>query len=127
MTQREGFGRRDWIDQTVGVGVAAHEGQLFGLANQLLNLFTAAGLFLIAVSGAVMWWKRRPDGVLGAPLPKGQARFSLALAAILVTLGVLLPLLGVSMIAVFLTERLVLRRLAGPRRWLGLAPHPLST
>jgi uncharacterized iron-regulated membrane protein len=40
--------------------------------------------------------------------------------ALLVALGLFLPLLGVSMLAVLLAERLVLRRLPGARRWLGL-------
>ncbi len=118
--KREGFGQRNWVDQAVGVGVAAHEGQLFGWPNQLLGLFTAASLLAVSVSAAVLWWRRRPDGVLGAPLPAGSPRFSLGLLAIVVMLGVLLPLLGASLILVFLIERLVLCRIPGLCDWLGL-------
>jgi uncharacterized iron-regulated membrane protein len=35
------FGQKPAIDRIIGVGIAAHEGQLFGLGNQLLGLFTA--------------------------------------------------------------------------------------
>ena len=31
------------LDRIVGIGVAAHEGQLFGWFNQLLGLLTAIG------------------------------------------------------------------------------------
>ena len=120
LLKREDFSQRNWVDQAVGVGVAAHEGQLFGWPNQLLGLFTALSLLTVSVSAGVLWWRRRPDGVLGAPIPRGSPRFSTGLLAIVLILGVLLPLLGASLIAVFLVERLVLRRIPGLRDWLGL-------
>ncbi len=122
---RRGFGGRDWVDRTVGVGVAAHEGQLFGLANQLLNLFTALALLAVSASAVVLWRRRKPGGVLGAPLPVGPPRFSGVLLATVLALGLLLPLMGASLVATALLERLVLRRLPGVRDWLGLrAPEP---
>lgn len=60
------------LDGVVSVGIAAHEGQLFGWPNQLLNLFTACGLFIASVSAVVLWWRRRSHGVLVAPLPLGR-------------------------------------------------------
>ena len=122
LLQREDFGQRDWIDQAVGVGVAAHEGQLFGWPNQLIGLFTATSLLAVSISAVVLWWRRRPQGLLGAPIPVGRPRFSTGLLALVVMLGVLLPLFGASLLAVFLAERLVLRRMAGVGRWLGLRP-----
>jgi uncharacterized iron-regulated membrane protein len=118
---RTDFAQRLLLDRMVGTGVAAHEGQLFGLANQLLNLLVAIGLALLAVSGAMMWWKRRPEGTLGAPPPRGGQPLAIGFFATLVALGLFLPLLGGSMLVVLAVERLVLRRLPGPRRWLGLA------
>lgn len=35
------FDDRHWIDRTVGYGIAAHEGALFGVANQILGTLTA--------------------------------------------------------------------------------------
>ena len=52
------------MDRIVGVGIAAHEGQLFGWPNQLLGLLTAVGLILLCASGLIMWWRRREQGVL---------------------------------------------------------------
>jgi uncharacterized iron-regulated membrane protein len=117
---REGFGQKPLVDRIVGVGIAAHEGQLFGWPNQLISLITATGLFTAACSALVLWWRRRPDGVLGAPIPAGPPRFATGLLAIVIILGVLLPLLGVTLILVFLVERLILRHIPGVARWLGL-------
>ena len=117
---RTDFSQRKWLDRVVGTGVAAHEGQLFGLANQLLGLFTAASLFLLAVSALVMWWRRRPAGALGVPQRMHPVRLSPAFVASLVALGVYQPFLGVSMILVVLTERFVLRKIPAVSAWLGL-------
>jgi len=43
------------LDRVVGTGPAVYEGELFGVANQMLSLFAAAGRFLLTVSGLVMW------------------------------------------------------------------------
>ncbi|MEG3123722.1 PepSY-associated TM helix domain-containing protein [Sphingomonas sp. GB1N7] len=118
LTRRD-FAQRHWVDRAVGYGIAAHEGALFGLANQLLGTMTAALLATLAVSGVVMWWRRRPTGLLGAPIPLSRPRFGVLLIGAVVALGVLMPLFGVSLVAVLLLDRLVLRgSVAG--RWLGL-------
>jgi uncharacterized iron-regulated membrane protein len=122
--QRQGFGQLDWVDRTVGVGVAAHEGHLFGWPNQLLNLVTALSLLTVSISAVVLWLRRRPGGALGAPLPGGAPRFAPGLVAIVAGLGVLLPLFGIALIVVALTERLVLRRVPVLNAWLGLRGGP---
>ncbi|WP_294331506.1 PepSY domain-containing protein [uncultured Sphingomonas sp.] len=118
---RKDFAQRRLVDRLVGWGVAIHEGQAFGWLNQLLNLLTALGLILLAVSSVVLWWRRRPEGVLGAPRAGAPAPAAIAFFALVVLLGLFLPLMGVSLVAVLLVERLVLAHLPGTRRWLGLA------
>ncbi|WP_428309784.1 PepSY-associated TM helix domain-containing protein [Hydrocarboniphaga sp.] len=120
IVQRQDFAQRPLLDRIVGTGVAAHEGQLFGWFNQVLGVLTALGLILLCVSALIMWWMRRPSSVLGAPLPLSQPRFAHGFIALLVGLGVFLPMLGVSMIAVLLVERLLLRRLPRAQTFLGL-------
>lgn len=117
---RHDFGSRPLVDRIVDYGVAAHEGQLFGLANQLLNMAVAIGLVTLAISGAVMWWRRRPADALGAPPVRRTSPVAISFVALLVLFGILLPMLGVSMIAVLLGERLLLRRIPAASRWLGL-------
>jgi hypothetical protein len=107
--------------KAANTGVAAHEGQLFGIFNQLLGLFTAMGLLLLSVSAVVLWWRRRAVGVLGAPIPTSRPRFSWALAALILAFGIYLPMLGISLIFVLLTKRFVLRNIPAARQWLGLS------
>jgi uncharacterized iron-regulated membrane protein len=118
--KRTDFHSKPWLDRVIGTGIAAHEGQLFGFANQMLSLFTTIGLVTLSLSGLVMWRRRRPDGVLGAPPQILTFRFSGGLTALLVVLGIYFPFLGGSMILVAFTERLLLRRIPTTQRWLGL-------
>ena len=125
---RRDFADTPLLDRIIGIGVSAHEGQLFGWSNQLLGLFTAVGLVLMAVSSAIMWWRRRAPGTLGAlPAMLAQPRSSFTLIGMVVVLAVLLPLFGISVIVVAAAERWVLRRIPRVRNYLGLhalARHP---
>lgn len=117
---RNTFGQKHIIDQIVGVGIAAHEGQLFAPLNQVLGVLTALGLITLCVSAFVMWRRRAPEGVLGAPPPIPDARIGWGLAVLIVVSAVLLPVLGISLIVIGIVEWGVLRRLPFARRWLGL-------
>ena len=118
---RETFSDKHVIDRVVGYGVAWHEGQLFGLVNQLIGVATALMLITLTVSGFVMWRRRKPEGQLGAPpLPSVPARLRGLIAAVLV-LAALLPLLAMSLIALWGFERLLLPRLPRLAAWLGVA------
>lgn len=118
---REVFEKKHIIDQIVGIGIAAHEGQLFGPLNQAIGVLTAAGLVTLCISAFVMWRRRAPAGLLGAPPPIPDARLGWGLAAIIVIAGVLLPVLGASLIVIAILERGLLRHWPAARRWLGLA------
>ncbi|MDV6329348.1 PepSY domain-containing protein [Asticcacaulis sp. 201] len=117
---REDFHDKKALDQAVGYGIAAHEGQLFGPLNQALGVLTAIGLMTLCVSAIVMWWQRRPSSELGAPQILPDERLAPGLAVIIIALGIFLPVLGISLIVVGLFEGLVLRRIPAARRWLGL-------
>lgn len=121
VTRRSGFADRHPIDQVVGVMIAAHEGQLFGPFNQALGVLTAIGLVTLSVSAAVLWWRRRPSGVLGAPERLGEGGVGKGWVVLVIALGLFLPVLGVSLVVIGLVETLILRRLPTARRWLGLA------
>lgn len=117
---RVDFADRHWIDRLIGYGIAVHEGALFGILNQLLGTITALLLVILAVSGAVLWWRRRPTGLLGAPLPLTRPQFRTALVAAIVALGVFMPLFGMTLLLVLAVELVVLRRQPALQRWLGL-------
>jgi uncharacterized iron-regulated membrane protein len=121
LTKQQNFSQRHIIDRAVGIGVAAHEGQLFGWFNQLLGLLTALGLVAMSVSGFIMWRKRAPEGFLGAPPVMPEAKIGVGFVAIIFVAAVLLPVLGASLIIVFLLERILFSRWSGARVWLGLS------
>lgn len=114
------FADRSLLDRVVGIGIAAHEGHLFGWLNQLLGLLTAFGILVISYSGVVLWLKRRPSGSLGAPVASKSSRINKVVLALTVILAILLPLLAASILIVFMLERFVLKRLRPVSLWLGL-------
>jgi uncharacterized iron-regulated membrane protein len=83
------------------------------------------GLVTLSLSGLVMWRKRKPEHILGAPAAIRPARFSAGLVALMVLLGLYFPFLGGSMIMVILIEKFILRRMPATRLWLGL--HAANT
>ncbi|HML28602.1 MAG TPA: PepSY domain-containing protein, partial [Hyphomicrobium sp.] len=120
LTERTDFSERHWIDRTIGYGVAVHEGQLFGLANQILGTLTALCLVILSVSGVVMWWKRRPSGLLGAPIALARPPIGAALITAIALLAIYMPMFGLTLIIVLLVEMVVLRQIPPLRTWLGL-------
>nr|WP_269329818.1 PepSY domain-containing protein [Kineosporia babensis] len=107
----------DWpfLAQVTSIGIAAHMGLLFGLANQLLLAGLAVGLLCVIVWGYRMWWQRRPTGkrfALGsAPkpgawraVPPVQLLFAAAIAA---AVGWFMPVLGVTLIAFLVVDAAV--------------------
>jgi uncharacterized iron-regulated membrane protein len=114
--EEKGFADKTTLDKTIQVGIAAHEGQLFGLANQLLGLFTALGLLTICVSAIVMWWRRRPQGSMGVPAPRvTEFRVGAGLKIGIVILAMLLPVAGISIALLWLFD-VASRRFARPAR-----------
>jgi uncharacterized iron-regulated membrane protein len=92
-------------------GVSLHTGRQFGLVNQLVMLAGCLAIVALAVTSAVMWWKRRPAGKLAAPERKDGDRLARSVVAIAVFLGLLYPLLGASMLAAWAIDA------ALPRAW----------
>lgn len=62
------YGDYGAVAQVVSYGTSLHMGRYFGLANQILSALISIGLAAMAVTGAIMWWKRRPARALGAPV-----------------------------------------------------------
>ncbi|TWT94703.1 PepSY-associated TM helix domain-containing protein [Stieleria varia] len=120
------FCDQHWVDQLVGQGIALHEGQRFGWANQLIALLATVGLVGLSCTGIILWWRRRDGPGLSPPgLPKKRpavSRFRAALLLVTVMLlGVYLPLFGVSLIAVLLADILFVSRVPSLATWLGRA------
>lgn len=105
-----GFADYGWAAQAVEVGVQLHMGNYFGRANQLVMLLPCLGVVGLCFSGVWMWWRRRPRGRLGAPRTS-TATQAKTVVAIAVGCGLLLPLLGASLLLVFVLDRWLIARL----------------
>ncbi|WP_349999573.1 PepSY domain-containing protein [Stenotrophomonas lacuserhaii] len=81
-------------------GINVHLGQQYGTFNRLVLLLACAAIFLLCVSGAVMWWKRRPAGGIGIPPLPHAKRTAAIVFALLCIGGMLFPLMGLSLLVI---------------------------
>lgn len=95
------------VDRWIGIGIAAHEGHLFGIANQVLGVLVCLALVLLSASGAVLWWRRKPAGAIGAPPIISEQKNSWPVWGIAALCCLLMPLLGVSVVVIWLADTLV--------------------
>lgn len=99
-------------------GIDAHMGLLFGTVNLVALAALACAVVVLVVWGYRMWWLRRPtrpDGSRGLAGPPGsRERPSPAAVALVgfaaVAAGLVLPVLGVSLIVFLLVDALVSAR-----------------
>ncbi|TMR28155.1 PepSY-associated TM helix domain-containing protein, partial [Nonomuraea zeae] len=105
--------------KVVEQGIALHEGRRYGPANLVIMLGACLTLITLVVTGAWMWWKRRPKGRAGAPARATSRRTAYGVMGIMAVLGLLFPLAGVTMVVVLLLDWLVLRRVPALARVLG--------
>jgi uncharacterized iron-regulated membrane protein len=121
---RERFADRHPIDRVVGYGLAWHEGALFGVINQLIGALTAAALIAMSITGFLMWRRRRPAGVLGAPVLPMDRRKPVVIVIAILALALLLPLLAASLLLLWLIDLLLPRVSPAAAIWLGLESGP---
>ena len=102
-------------------GIAVHQGMQYGQLNRLVMLAGCIGVWLLAISGLMMWWKRRPPRLsplrIGAPPAPHGARIRTAVLGIVLPLCILYPLTGLSLLAALLIDRIgqaLLRRRTVP-------------
>ncbi|MFL6701334.1 MAG: PepSY-associated TM helix domain-containing protein [Paraburkholderia graminis] len=100
------------VSKAVSYGTSLHMGRYFGVANQTLCAAISLGLALMAVTGCVMWWKRKPQRSLGAPSRERAAPPMRGWKTGLVMLGIVFPLMGATLVAVWLADRAIFGRAA---------------
>lgn len=103
--------------KAISLGIAFHEGKLFGWANQLLGLIACAGLILIAISSYIMWRKRKPEGKLGAPSQPKNKKVTFSLLILMLICGAIMPLVGISILFVLILDLLIIRKIKPLRHW----------
>lgn len=102
------------MGKIIAWGITLHKGTQFGLINQLISLVICLGIIFVVVSGFYLWWKRKPTHSLGAPkaISIKKMKFFLLL---MIALGILFPLVGLSLIIVFLIDWLIIKRISKVR------------
>jgi uncharacterized iron-regulated membrane protein len=98
------------VSKAVSYGTSLHMGRYFGVANQILCAAISLGLAAMAVTGCVMWWKRRPQRSLGAPSRERAAPPMRRWKTGLVLLGIVFPLMGATLVAMWLLDWMLFGR-----------------
>ena len=120
ITQHKKFADQAFLDRLIAYGVAIHEGRFLGWINVVIGVVTLFCLILVSISGLMMWLKRKPQAVLGAPPIILSQRLSWSLKLTMIILGIALPLLGLSLIVVLCLEQFILSRIPKIALYLGL-------
>lgn len=111
------YGNYGVIGKIVAWGITLHKGTQFGVVNQLVSLAICLGLMLVVFSGLYLWWKRRPEKALGAPKAPSAAESKKFLLLIL-AMSILFPLVGFSILAVWLLDQAIIQRTKRVKKWL---------
>lgn len=106
-TSQSHYGALGWVTE---LGVLTHMGTQFGLVNKVLMTVGCLLIMASIATSLAMWWMRRPSGATGLPRRPANPRLPWALSGIAAALAVIYPLWGVSLIAVLLIDRFVIRR-----------------
>lgn len=90
-------------------GIAVHQGHQYGWINRIIMLAGCIAIWLLAISGLIMWWKRRPQRRgMGAPYAPPGLKVRTAVLGIVLPLAIIYPLTGLSLIGAILVERMVM-------------------
>ncbi|MDN4495250.1 PepSY-associated TM helix domain-containing protein [Ureibacillus aquaedulcis] len=101
----------------VAWGITLHKGTQFGVINQIVSLLICLGMILVVVSGFYLWLKRKPTKEMGAPKAPSIIKAKTFLF-VLIGLGILFPLVGLSLIFVWLLDFLVIQRIPAVKKFM---------
>jgi len=113
VTDQVDFSDYGLVSKLARWGIDIHMGTMFGLANQIVMFLVAIAIAAMVVWGYVMWWQRRPKhdpsrrfGITPARgVLRGAPWWGVAAVVVgAVAVGVLLPLVGLSLIAFVLVD-----------------------
>ncbi len=99
------YGDYGAVAQAISYGTSLHMGRYFGLANQVACTVISLGLMMLAVTGLVMWIKRWPARALAAPSFPRTLPPMRAWVIGLGLLGAVFPMMGATLVVVWLLDR----------------------
>jgi uncharacterized iron-regulated membrane protein len=83
---------------------AIHIGSIYGLPTKVLAVLVCLMIVAMVVTGAAMWWLRRPRGKTGFPIKPVEAKPPKWVIAVICLLGVLMPAAGISMLLILVID-----------------------
>jgi uncharacterized iron-regulated membrane protein len=94
-----GFDDYSALAKSMAVGVAVHQASM-GWWNIALNVLACAAVIFLCVSGTFLWWLRRPANSRWLPVAPRTAGLPIrsALTVLLVVMGCMIPLLGLTLV-----------------------------
>ena len=78
-----------------------HQGE-YGLANWIVLLVVALFFTLSTIAGLVSYYKRKPEGSWGIPRVPSRFKVDNMLVSLILCLGVIFPMFGISLIVIFI-------------------------
>ncbi|QCR34123.1 PepSY domain-containing protein [Lysinibacillus sp. SGAir0095] len=105
------------MGKIIAWGITLHKGTQFGMINQIVSLLICLGMILVTVSGFYLWLKRKPKKEMGAPKAPSIKKMKLFLI-VLIGLGLLFPLVGLSLIFVWILDLLVIQRIPAVKKFM---------
>jgi uncharacterized iron-regulated membrane protein len=84
-------------------GIPLHEGHLFGWPNKIINLIVCLAFVFVIFWGIKTWLSRKKKGEFSAP-PNTSKGVSVGFIIIMILLGIVMPLFGISLLLVILLE-----------------------
>lgn len=79
---------------------AIHIGSIYGLPTKILAVIACLLIVAMSVTGAAMWWIRRPQGKTGFPAKPKSPKPASWLIAVICLLGMLMPAVGASLLLI---------------------------
>lgn len=96
-----------------------HVGTIFGWPTRVLALLACLVIVGMGITGAAMWWIRRPSGKTGFPQKTKDQQLPKWLVAIICLLAMLMPAAGISILVIVLGDWLW-------SFWRSRQPHPTN-
>jgi uncharacterized iron-regulated membrane protein len=114
-----------WLDKgalskATSFGIIAHMGRQYGPLNAIVMGGACLAIIAAVISAPVMFWKRRPKKTLGTPRRPLNAHIPRQAMVVAMILGVIYPMLGVSIVLVAAFDQVVVRRFGPLRRAFGM-------
>ncbi|MCP9496729.1 MAG: PepSY domain-containing protein [Pyrinomonadaceae bacterium MAG19_C2-C3] len=98
------FGDAPLMSKLSLLAYPVHVGSIYGLPTKILAFLVCLALVFLSITGAWMWWLRRPQNKTGFPR-KPEKSVNKWLVIVIILLGVLMPTVGLSLVVIIAVDK----------------------